>query len=307
MSSNVRRLDAAAIESILGRQAAQRLSNRNRGGRSASKGHRFEHLYVAYRAAACATGYLSGGIDPKIEWQGDGFIDDVVEREDTQSSFRGSQLKNTSGVSWTLGTPSLVDDCRWQHTISAAEGYSDIRLSIVCSDQHTVETLGASVPDDISAYTSAVWFPWADALLPLIAEHGWLRSTFANLSKHETPSAIQVVEVAGVMMGAWSVLGSRVTLSELLEKARDMSPTLVRPARSDADAEAMLLPEFREIADSWPDFDYRIIRGFLSWSAFEGSTRGVLSMDCFDGRFVAWQRQIIDRKPRTFDAVEEVF
>lgn len=302
------RLSDSDLTALVGPEEVSHLKNKTRGGSNGYKGLRFEHFFGAHRLARLARKFLEGGTDALVEWQADEFVDDLLVRRDEARSFKGYQLKNAAAVSWTAGKRPIAHDFSIQHKTCGAEGYTDIRLRLVCSSQDQNRAL-ETVPDGIASFARAIYFPEASPhqLMPVFRAHEWLRNDFAYLSRVEHPGIVQVNEVAGILMGAWDLLAPSARVSEVVQQARQMSPTLIRSSRPDAEASAQLTPAFRATIESWPDFTYGIVRGFLTWSAFGGSTSGVLSIDCFNPKFAGWQQHIADAKPVTFQEVEGVF
>jgi len=307
-SSAVSRLDPSAITALLGAEEAGHLRAKATGGANGFKGFKFEHLFGAHRIARLARRYMSDGSDALVEWQSDGFVDDFVVRRDAIGSFKGYQAKNAQAVSWTAGARNIEQDFRSQAQVCAAEGYVDVRLRLVCSSPDVVEGLQHRTPAAIAGYSKSIYFPYsAKALLPVLEGHPWMRDDFAFLSKLEKPLTIEVSHVAAVLMGAWDLLAPAAQVSAVLRQARAMSPTLVRALQSDGQAIACLDPRFALLMETWQGFSYRIIRGFLSWSAFDGSTSGVLSVDCFDPKFRGFQDHILSLSPLSFEQVEGAF
>jgi hypothetical protein len=302
--TQVTRLDEAGLTALVGSPAVENLKRKTRGGQSGFKGVRFEHLFGAHRIARLIRKLNDSGTDAEIEWQSNGFVDDFVVRRDQQSSFKGYQLKNTQQLSWTAGDPSIQADFVLQWKVSNAEGYSDIRLRLVCSDLELAGALAASVPKPLSNYSGAFYFPYGPPLLEMFGTQKWMAEDFAYLSKHPEPTRNETVEVACVLMGAWDGMCPRARVSDVWSKARDMSPTLLRSKQDDAEAGQQLTDSFRAVLDALPDFEYVILRGFLRWTAMSGSTTGVLSYDCFSDRFRDLQQHIVRLQPKSFEDIE---
>jgi len=307
MTMAINRLDQAGIERELGTAAADLLLKRIRGGEAGHKGVRFEHFFAAHRVARLAKNYLANGEDATVEWQAHAFVDDVVVRRDARTSFKGYQLKNSANVSWTAGDHPIQDDFILQKRMCDAEGYTDVRLRLVCADQDMAATLKANMPDQLSTFGGAFRFPYAPVVLPVLLGNDWLVEDFGYLSRAGRPTAIEAQQIAALLIGAVAVLGNKAEVSTIIAKVREVSPTLLRALGSDDDARAQLLPEMVTLMDGWSDFTYGIIKGFLTWAAFGGTTSGTLSFDCFDPKFAKWQQTIIATKPQNFEDVEGVF
>tara|TARA_R110000823_G_scaffold305771_1_gene427957 strand:+ start:5039 stop:5968 length:930 start_codon:yes stop_codon:yes gene_type:complete len=302
--STVRRLDEEAICDLLGEDALRSLRARNRGGENAYKGYSYEEVFASHQIAQSAKNYFEDGVDGEAEWQSNTFVDDFVIRRDPEKEFKGYQLKNTENVSWENGSPSIETDFQRQFTCSTEEGYEDILLRLVCSSQKRTKELSESIPDSIESYSEAIHFPYKPQFLLLLEENDWIAEAFGWLSKHPAPKRIEMSNLAGVLIGAWRLLSPQATISSILDKARDMSPTLVRSLRSDEEAEMQLIPEFKELLSNLPHFEFSIERGFLQWSFGSGSTSGVLSNDCFSDAFQKIQMNVIGANPTSFEEIE---
>lgn len=302
----VARLDEAGLVALVGQGAVDSLKRKIRGGASGLKGIRYEHLFGTHRIARLIQKFRETGVDAIVEWQSDGFVDDFVVRRDDQHSFKGYQLKNSQHVSWTAGDPSIETDFALQWEVARTEGYSDIRLRLVCSSPKLATALAESIPRPLSAYSRAFFFPYGPPLLELLEGQTWMAEDFAYLSKHAEPTRVEIAQVANVLMGAWDGLCPRASVSEVWLKARDMSPTLMRSTQTDAEAEWQLTQEFRAALAAVPDFKYVILRGFLHWTAMGSSTSGVLSFDCFSDRFRKLQRHIVRLQSKSFEEIEGV-
>ena len=300
----IARLDAKAIGDLLGKDAVANLTAKTRGGQSGFKGFRYEDLFGVHRIARLSKKLIQEGKDAFVEWQSAAFVDDFVVRRDEERSFKGYQLKNALNVSWATGAPSIAADFERQYAVCAAEGYTDIRLRLVCSNGETVTALTNSTPEPIAAYSRSFWFPYTEKLLQLLNEHDWMTEDFAYLSRSETPTRMEVNQVVGILVGAWALKAPRALVSEVIAQARDVSPTLLRSVKPDTEAASALSDEARAILGDIADFRYAIMRGFLHWSALGDSTKGVLSFDCFTEKFQVWQRHLVQRRPRTFQELE---
>lgn len=300
----VTRLDESGIAGVVGAEAAKHLRHKQQGGENNFKGGRYEHLFGAHRVAKLAKHLIESDEDPLVEWQGLGFVDDYMVRLDSKRRVAGYQLKNSENPSWNAGNQPIKVDFELQHAVSQAEGYSDVKLHLVCSSQEKASALAADVPQSIAGFTTVGFFPYEEPFTPLFLRYGWLADDFAYLSNRIEPGVIDAQQVASVMLGAWSIKAPDATVGDVLTQARDMSPQLVRALRPDSEARAMLNAELVKILDSLDGFRYDIARGFFHWSAVEGSTSGVLSFDCFSDKFSAWQRQIINMRPASFEDIE---
>ena len=162
------RLDASGVEALVGATAFARLRAKARGGFNNFKGSRFEQFFGAHRVARLGQKFLADGSDSIVEWQSDAFIDDLVVRSDESRSFKGYQLKNAAQVSWTADDGAIAGDFANQHLLCQREGYTDIRLRLVCSHEDLAIELQEAVPEPISPFSRAIFFPYQEPLLPLL-------------------------------------------------------------------------------------------------------------------------------------------
>ena len=298
----IRRLDRDGVGRLLGAPALQRLQNKQQGGNNALKGYRYETLFGAHRIARLLRKYIEHREDAVVEWQSDGFVDDFMVRREARHSVKGYQLKNSNAVTWN---GDIESDFRFQHTVSQDEGYTDIRLRLVCSDDATTAALRGSVPQAIAGYSRAFHFPWDPSALAVLAANAWLADDFAFLSRHVAPDIAEVEIVFQILMGAWQLLAPRTEVSLVMQKMRRTSPMMIRTIETDEAARAQLDPDFRTVLDRLPGFKYHIERGFLHWS-FGAFTTGTISHDCFAEPFLGLQRHIVDLNPQAFDEIESL-
>lgn len=304
--STINRLDRDGIKAVVGEDNVAYLDQKLRGGESGHKGSRYEQFFGVHRIARLARNLIEREEDARVEWQSDGFVDDFVVRRDHKRSFKGYQLKNSDAVSWIAGDHPIVSDFAMQHEICREENYSDIRLRLVCSDEARAGKLKAEVPDHISGYSSAFFFPYNESHPQLMYTFPWVREDFAYLSRNPRAAVIDASEVAQVLLGAWDCMAPKALVSEVVAQARSLSPSVLRALKSDEQATEQLSAEIKMLLDSIPDFEYRIDRGFLAWSAMDSSTSGILSFDCFDDKFHAWQTKVLKLAPSTFEELEVI-
>lgn len=302
----IRRLDESELSALLGNAVVSRMTNRNRGGKNGYKGSRYENLFGAHRAARLISKWIDTGEDALLEWQSDEIVDDLVVRRDSQLSFKAYQLKNSPRVSWTGGDPSIEDDFKDQQRIAVASGYTDIRVRLVCSDSQTASGLSKAVPPSIAGCARALHFPYDTSAHRLLDGSDWLKKDFAAVSRYAAATAVEASYVAVVLAGALAELYPKAWISEIYSQARTMRPELLRSTRTEADALAQLDPQFRDLLNNLPGFNYSVVRGFLHWTASNGAMKGVLSIDCFNPKFNSFQSNIIKQNPKVFEDIEGV-
>lgn len=301
----IQRLTQQGIETTFDEATVRLLRNRARGGDNGYKGTRMEQFFGSHRIARLSQRWIHDQKDSFVEWQSAGFVDDFVIRNDDERAVKAYQLKNSTKVSWTSGSPSIELDFQNQKKMSEAEGYADIRIRLVCSDKDEATKLAAKVPDSIKDYAKAFFFPYDKTDREALLNHDWLSDDFAFLSKHENPEPIQVQHVASILTGAWSTLAPSATVSAVLQLARDTSPTIIRSLLPDRPLDQVVSNEARAVLDRIPDFQYAVKRGFLEWASSGARTSGVLSYDCYGEEFTRWQNALVKLNPTTFSDFEE--
>ena len=133
-------------------------------------------------------------------------------------------------------------------------------------------------------------------------------SALVWLSKHAQPNAHDVVEVLGVLCGAWMQYSDAANAAELIAVARKSAPALIRPLVSDVEAEAALQPEFISALAAIPGFSCRVAKGFLAWEMHHPNgayDSGVLPYDCLSMQFQALQSRVLRLSPLTFESLED--
>lgn len=283
---------------------AQYLENKHRGGASGAKGGKYEQLFASHKLVRLAQRLFNEGVDAEVEAQSYCFVDDFVVTVDDLKEHKAYQLKNSNAESWNAGNHPICTDFSMQHAMAVDDGYERVQLRLVSSNDGVAKKLNESVPDGISGYSKAIYFPYNEQPTALLREHNWLLEDFHFMCRTEKPSMTECSNVALVLMGTWAGITGKVKVSEVLERARQCSPTLIRPLRRDAEALEMLRPGCKAILDNIPNFIYTLTRGFFAWEASAAATSGILSFDCFDPRFEKFQTFIESAKPTSFEDIE---
>lgn len=289
------------IERHFGAEEVKYVRKKNAGGASNQKGTFYEDFFAAHRVAILARRYLETGEDPFLKGQIVGFVDDLVINLSSQGRHCAYQLKNSENVGWERGPRPIATDFLNHFSLARSLGYNDIKLSLVTSSEDCWRRL-REPPESIRPYSSCDHFPCDEKIHRLLSWSIDLRNDFGFMSKRENCSVVDSEQVAKALMGAWAFNGRAGYVTGLIEQARAMSPTIVRPLKGDGDAEARLAVDAKRVLDNVEEFRYSIVRGFLSWSA--AGTEGVLGYDCFDGRFLQFQKWLVEKSPKSFDDIE---
>lgn len=297
------------VASTFGEKELTYLKYKHRGGVSGAKGTRYEDIFAVVQVAEYARQLSSDCDVVSLEAQAPMyFIDDLVVRERGNPVERCFQLKNSPHVTWGTGEKCIADDCQKQLTLSRAVGEAAPSIVLVTSDAECAALLRATVPADLSGAVEVRWFPWEESTNVLC--NLWLKEmeAVAWLSKHENPNFQEVSEVLKVLLGVWVSHNGSVVVAELIEEARNLSPTLIRPLVSDEVVLEVLAEDFKNALARIDNFSYSIVKGFFCWefSFANGSAeRGVFAQDCLSESFRKFIDRIVRRQPVTFEEIEE--
>lgn len=293
------------IAQLFGEECAAYVRNKNRGGLNNDKGTRYEDLYAAHAIARLADELITNQTDCYVESQVQQFIDDFVV--ETGQSTEAYQLKNTQTLTWGDGAKSIHDDCLNQIRLSAHLGFERIAVAVVSSNNEVVEALSRTVPADIEPYARVEFFPWTANRQAWCQMWPGFGEPFARLAANDAPTLDQVANVVGIMISAWTADDQKRLVSEVINKARETSPTIIRAMVSDEEAMQAVSEDLRKVFGRIEGFSYRISRGFLSWEmAFANGAKqsGILSYDCLSDKFRSFQVKIVASDATTFEEIE---
>lgn len=307
-SSNIASRESL-VTTTFGDETLTYLKNKHRGGVSGGKGTRYEDVFAVVQAAehACRLNVACGAVS--LEAQAPlYFIDDLVVREHGNAVEDCFQLKNSPSVTWGSGEKCIADDCIKQLMLSAAAGQPAPKVVLVTSDGDCAASLQASVPEELSGKVEVRWFPWAERSNVMCQLWPAAVEAVAWLSKYEAPNFQQVSDVLTVLIGVWSSQDGSIVVSALIEKARELSPTLIRPLVADDVVQQALTDEFKNALAAIDNFSYSIVKGFFVWdfSFPNGSTQqGIFAKDCLSDSFKKFQARVVKLQPMTFEEIEE--
>ena len=300
--------EASRIRNLLDAAELDYLRRRHRGGIAGRKGLRCEDVFASVQIAEAARRHGADcdqvWIEGQPEWA---FVDDLRINDRVSATSTHFQLKNVGQLAWSSGAGSLGDDCARQHDLCSRLGEAGA-CEVVTSEREVAHRLDGSMPQALRAFTRVRWFPWLEPLPRLCAEHLPEFSALVWLSKHAQPNAHDVVEVLGVLCGAWMQYSDAANAAELIAVARKSAPALIRPLVSDVEAEAALQPEFISALAAVPGFSCRVAKGFLAWEMHHPNgayDSGVLPYDCLSMQFQALQSRVLRLSPLTFESLED--
>jgi hypothetical protein len=297
------------VKTTFGAEALTYLKNKHRGGVSGGKGTRYEDVFAVVQAAkhACRLNVACGAVSLEAQVPLY-FIDDLVVREHGNAVEHCFQLKNSPSVTWGSGEKCIADDCIKQLMLSAAAGQPAPKVVLVTSDVECAASLQASVPSELSGRVEVRWFPWAERSNMMCKLWPTAVEAVAWLSKYEAPNFQQVSDVLTVLIGVWASQDGNIVVSALIEKARDLSPTLIRPLVADDVVQQALADEFKNALAAIDNFSYSITKGFFVWncSFLNGSIQqGIFAQDCLSDSFKKFQDRVVKVQPMTFEEIEE--
>jgi len=292
------------ITACLGEAAARYAANKHRGGISGSKGTRYEDFFVTAQVVAEAVKHLESPAlpDPHVRGQAPGFVDDLRIATDTSTQY--FQLKNQAEVSWTSGNHPIADDFAFQVKLSEYRKEPSPCTNLVVSSAELASSLAQSVPSQIQGHTNVQYFPWTVTANRLLLECPDLREQVARLSHSETPTYDAIYGAFCMLQAACAEHPEGATVLELLTKASSLCPGQLRLLPIDEDWKSHLEPKFCQALAKVHGLVYSANRGFFHWSGF--GTSGVFGSSVLSEEFAQFQRDIVQRQPKTFEEFEEV-
>ena len=294
---------SASIIACLGEAAAEYAQRKQRGGASGKKGTRYEDFFIAHKVAEIAASHFTNPVTswPFLGGQTRGFVDDAVLSSPQKTEYY--QLKNVGNVSWTAGDHPISTDFQYQYTLATHERQADPRTTLVMSSAAQVAAMQASMPNQISAHSSTVYFPYSDSLNRLVLENEALHEPLIALSKSNAPTKDELVGVLGVLIIGCMNNPEGASIDTILRSANSCAPSLLR-VEGLIDEPVTLRAQFVSILAQISGLTYDVSKGFFSWSGF-GMT-GVLPFSCRDPQFVQFQENVEQVAPTTFDGFEEL-
>ena len=285
------------------------LRRKHTGGRSGAKGARYEDVFAAVKLAEAARAKGVSCRHVLLQTQVPlRFVDDLLVYDELDARRSYFQLKNSPTVTWGNGVDGLSGDFVGQAILSKAESQSSFELVLVVSDSAAAQRLTTTIPDQLRDVTRVEWFPWDEPLTLLCERWESEFSALAWLSKQAEPTFHDLAEVLGILCGTWALHGSPATAHDLIDAARRLSPTLIRPLVAEEDVLRTLRDDFKATLAIIENFSYSIVKGFFAWEARHPNgtvTAGVLSHDCLSENFQAFQTRVVKLAPLTFESMED--
>ncbi|MBW4552190.1 MAG: hypothetical protein KME35_13945 [Aphanocapsa sp. GSE-SYN-MK-11-07L] len=159
------------------------------------------------------------------------------------------------------------------------------------------------VPEAIQSFSQSVYFPYALEIINVIRQTPAFQHALAYLSAFEEPEPDKIEYVAKTLIGTWITNGaSKISVRELLDKARQISPCYVRSFAQDW----QLDPEVSEILNNIENLTYNLAKGFFHWEYLSGLQRGTPPYSIDSDDFRRLQERIKRQKPTSFEELENL-
>jgi hypothetical protein len=278
------------------------LRRKNRGGTSGGKGTTYEDYFAVYQLAYLSKDVVEGGKVIYFSSQIRAFVDDLII-DCSSEPLKHYQLKNSCKVSWSSGKNPISDDFEKQYILNQREKSRTCQLCLVVSDLTLHTKLQSCIPTKIKLFSQVFHFPYNSNILKVINLEPNFKQAIEYLSAFEHPALDKIEYVAKSLVGAWATSGkNRVAVLEVLRKAQQMTPNYVRSFRQDL----QLDPEVEEILNRIEDFTYTLTKGFLHWEYAGGLQEGTPGCSIETDDFRRLQERIKERRPTSFEELENL-
>ncbi|MEB3230816.1 MAG: hypothetical protein VKJ64_07395 [Leptolyngbyaceae bacterium] len=276
------------------------LQNKTRGGDSGQKGTRYEDYFAVYKLTQLAQAILETGLTAAFRSQILAFVDDLIIDIDAEP-LQHYQLKNSPTVSWNAGDRPIQADFDKQQQLNQAQLNRESDLSLVVSDANCAKRLQNTMPGAIAPFSRVQYFPKPSPLLAWLEQVPEWKQAIVYLSAFDNPEPDKMEYVVKALMGAWITCKTASAL-ELLTIAQQQSPQYIRSFQTDLTLDV----EVKTILGNIPDFRYSFSKGFLHWDYADGLISGTPPYSADTDAFRRLQERIKERKPTTFEELENL-
>ncbi len=291
------------IKNQFGEDILKYLKNKNKGGKSNERGNTYEKHFAVFRIAQCAPEVIERECIIRFWSQILAFVDDLIIERPQDSLRQHYQLKSGSSVVWGSGTSSISEDFRYQNQLNRLQQITS-ELGLVVSTVETRQSLTRDIPNNIQPYSQVIHFHYEASLNKVIDKEPAFREGLTYLCAINNPTKDKIETVGAVLLGAWTSIdaSSGVTLNDILDRARQQSPSFIRLIGPEPDID----PDVKQILDSIPDFRYQLTKGFFHWEFGGGIEEGTLMYSCDTPEFRRFQDRVKERRPTSFDELENL-
>jgi hypothetical protein len=276
------------------------LQNKHRGGTNGQKGTRYEDYFAIYQLALLAPKTLEEGQEIHLLSQVLSFVDDLIV-DNLAEPLHHYQLKSGASVSWTSGSPSIVQDFERQYRLNQQQKARESFLYLIVADSVLSAKLKAATPANIQAFTQVQHFPHNPNLSKAIQQNPAFQLALVYLSAFENPGLDKLEWIASVLMAAWVTESTQpVSVMTLLTKAQQVSPCYIRSFKPGIQLDVELV----KVLACIDNFTYNLSKGFFHWEYLGGLQQGTLPFSIETQEFQRFQERIKKQKPTTFEALE---
>lgn len=187
------------------------LKRKHQGGKNNSKGNQYEDFYAVYCLALLMDEYISRWDTVLLTSQvADAFVDDLLIEKPTSEKLY-HQLKDVKALTWK--SERLEPDFKRQMEISQEKGeHFQLHLIYSAKDSPLEE-----IPEEISSYTRAVYFPACESLNQLLLSYNPFKNAISKIAaKGEDTRNDELFGLAGALLGAWNSCSQKaVSLTQI--------------------------------------------------------------------------------------------
>lgn len=292
--------ESEQIEQLFGDDVLKYLTNKNRGGVSSEKGNTYENFFAVYQLAVLSPQIIENDLEVDIYSQILAFVDDLIVDRKGNSPLQHYQLKNSQSETWGSGLKSLRDDFSKQYELNQSQS-RESELYLVVSRQELKTKLEEDLPNEISAYSQVIHFPYQSDIVKVISQQPTFKQAIEYLCAFEKPEPDKIECVATVLLGAWASSDkSGISVREILEKAQKCQPSYIRSFSQ----QWQLDPTVEDILSKIPNFSYNLIKGFLHWDYGNGLERGTLPYSIDNEKFKRFEAIVKKNQPASFEDLE---
>lgn len=285
------------IEELFGRDTADYVLRKNRGGCSSARGLEYENVYAVAKIADLCEMHSDDLTNVVLKKQSMEFVDDL------QIVFRASprkedyQLKDKRYVSWTANKAQLRRDFCRQQQLNTEHHNCDSSQYLVVSSEQLAGCLRTSVPIAIRAHSNVEVFPSpGHSANKLLSTAPQVRASVSNACC--CPNELDKVEaVFAALYSAWSFVppNTEISLGDIVDRARSFG-NYVRVTN-----DVPPIPgDVQDIFNAIDGFEYCLMRGYFQWRYLRTDS-GVLPFDCLHSNYAKFLELVRTSNPTYFD------
>lgn len=274
------------------------LNRKHRGGLANQQGIRYEHYFATFRIAELILDYIDNNNESIISAQVEGFVDDIYIHSNNEHWFY--QLKTSARLSWSKGIGSLFYDFRCQ-ICRCSKKYENFKLFLVVCYKNLATKLASSVPPKINKYTRVIWFPYCESTSLMFQSNSDFKRALTDICYLSDPGVDKLDSLAANIVGIWvSSNNKNLSVKSIYKKLTESTTSFIkRPGLSSVS------PVLANILNKIPHFEYWVEQGYLSWR-YTKNDNGIIPYSIDSEKFRNIEQKILEQKPDTFSALEEL-